>query len=210
MSLLRLYCEAASGRFPPQNGEVTLLPSPPGPAPAAILALTAHHVIAADVSQSWLATTLDKRLAAPMSPGFIVALEQELALHADSIDVLLAAHGIGGEPNLLEIGDEAHARVQRALRSRDDVRVYSGSGAIVVLGRGPAGRREIAIELEATARHRGVARQVLVDALRLVEPGEPLFAQIAPGNASALRASLAAGFKPIGGEVLLFRHIVGD
>jgi len=35
--------------------------------------------------------------------------------------------------------------------------------------------------------------------------GEPLFAQVAPGNAASLRAFLAAGFVPIGAEVLFPR-----
>jgi hypothetical protein len=35
-----------------------------------------------------------------------------------------------------------------------------------------------------------------------VPPDEFLFASIAPGNARCLRAALAAGFAPLGGEVL--------
>ena len=69
---------------------------------------------------------------------------------------------------------------------------------------------EIAIEVEASQRCRGVARETLRDALRLVDAAETLFAQVAPGNAAALRAALAAGFTPIGAEVLLFPHLVSD
>lgn len=64
--------------------------------------MTAHHVVAADMSESWLSATLDGSLAAPMSAGFVVALEQQLGLHADSVDVLLAAHGTGGGSSLVE------------------------------------------------------------------------------------------------------------
>lgn len=39
-------------------------------------------------------------------------------------------------------------------------------------------------------------------ALGLVPAGAPLFAQVAPGNSSSLRAVLAAGYQPIGSEVL--------
>ena len=162
------------------------------------------------MSESWLAATLDGSLAAPMSAGFVVALERQLGLHAASVDVLLAAHGTGDDSSLVEAEGEAHGRVRRALRSRSDVRVYGGPGAVVILGRGAAGRREVAIEVDATARRRGVARRLLAEALHLVEAGEPLFVQVAPGNAAALRAALAAGFTPIGGEVLLFRERVGD
>jgi hypothetical protein len=44
----------------------------------------------------------------------------------------------------------------------------------------------------------------LVEARRLVGPGDVLFAQAAPGNAASLRALLAAGFRPIGSEALFF------
>ena len=38
-----------------------------------------------------------------------------------------------------------------------------------------------------------------------VPEGEPLFAQVAPGNAASVRSVLAAGFRPIGSEVLFPR-----
>lgn len=122
-ALLQLYCEAAAGRFPPSDGAVTLLRSPPGPARAAIFATASHHVVAADVSQAWLTETLGGGLAAPMSPSFVVALEHELGLHADSVDLVLAAHGVGGESRLAPVTDDGHVRVRRALRSRTDVEV---------------------------------------------------------------------------------------
>lgn len=43
---------------------------------------------------------------------------------------------------------------------------------------------------------------MLLAARALVPEGEIAFAQVAPGNASSLRAFLAAGFSPIGSEVL--------
>ncbi len=47
---------------------------------------------------------------------------------------------------------------------------------------------------------------LLIRAARgLVPPGQYLFAPVAPGNARALRAALAAGFRPLGGEVLFLR-----
>jgi hypothetical protein len=39
--------------------------------------------------------------------------------------------------------------------------------------------------------------------LRLVPAGEPVFAAVAPGNACSLRAFLAAGFTPVGSEVII-------
>lgn len=40
-------------------------------------------------------------------------------------------------------------------------------------------------------------------ARHLVPDGEPLWAQIAPGNAASVRALLSAGFTPVGAEALL-------
>jgi hypothetical protein len=47
---------------------------------------------------------------------------------------------------------------------------------------------------------------VLTAAGRHLTPlGEPLFAQVAPGNAASPRAVQAAGFRPIGAEVQFHR-----
>jgi hypothetical protein len=45
--------------------------------------------------------------------------------------------------------------------------------------------------------------------IRLAPRGEPLFAQVAPGNAASLRAFLAAGYRPVGAEVLFLRDRQG-
>jgi hypothetical protein len=39
----------------------------------------------------------------------------------------------------------------------------------------------------------------------LVPAGEPLWAQVAPGNAASMRSTLAAGFVPVAAEVLFMR-----
>jgi hypothetical protein len=44
----------------------------------------------------------------------------------------------------------------------------------------------------------------LLDARRLAGPGGLLDAQTAPANVASLKALLAAGFTPIGGEMLFF------
>lgn len=75
--------------------------------------------------------------------------------------------------------------------------------AVVTLGTGLAGRRELAFEVDPDGRGRGAGRAALLEARRLLSPEEFLFAQTAPGNAASLRALLAAGFTPVGGEVLV-------
>jgi GNAT superfamily N-acetyltransferase len=117
------------------------------------------------------------------------------------------AHGRGDDLGLREVAGGAHPRVERARRYRDDVRVWetSDGAGCLVLGRGVAGRWEAAFEVEPAARGRGLGRGLAAAALGLLPPDTPVFAQVSPGNSISLRATLAAGFAPIGAEVLLTR-----
>jgi GNAT superfamily N-acetyltransferase len=98
----------------------------------------------------------------------------------------------------------AQPRVQRAARYRTDLRVCTdptGAG-LVVVGRGLAGRWELAFEVEPAARGQGLGRRLAAAATTLVPDGDALFVQTAPANTASLLALLAAGFRPLGGEVL--------
>lgn len=141
-----------------------------------------------------------------MSPRFLAALGAQLGRRDDGVDVLLAAQGLKGQSSLVEVERGAHPRVVRANAHRQVVRVFEDAGAavVVVLGLGLALRSEVAVEVEEAARGRGLATGALVKARRVVGPDQVLFAQTAPGNAASLRALLAAGFRPIGSEVLFF------
>jgi GNAT superfamily N-acetyltransferase len=208
--LLRLLRDAAMGDPPPADGVVEVWPAPPG-AVDAVLAFTAHHVVAAAVDPDLVAARLPEGdLGAPMSPGFLGWLGERLGSHPGSLDVVLAAGGLGGAPPM-ELRDgvdpERHPRVARALRYRADLRSWTdpeGVG-VLVLGRGLAGRREVAFEVDPAARGRGLGRLLVTAARHLTPPGEPLFAQVTPGNAASLRVVEAAGFRPIGAEVLFHR-----
>jgi RimJ/RimL family protein N-acetyltransferase len=73
---------------------------------------------------------------------------------------------------------------------------------LLTVGRGIAGRWEAAVEVEPSARGRGLGT-ALARAARTFQPaGAPLWAQVAPANTASLRAFLAAGFRPVGAEVL--------
>jgi hypothetical protein len=98
---------------------------------------------------------------------------------------------------------DAHPRVARALLYRSDVRVWASEHGLLILGRGLAGRWEIAVEVDETARNNGHGRALATAARHLVPDGRPVWGQIAPGNASSLRAFLAAGYTPVGSEVIL-------
>jgi GNAT superfamily N-acetyltransferase len=208
--LLRLLRDAARGNPPPADGVVEVWPGPPGPVDA-VLAFTAHHVVAAGVDPGLVAARLPAGdLSAPMGAGFLAWLGERLGSRPGSLDVVLAAEGLGGPPPLeLRSGGapERHPRVARSLRYRDGLEVWTDPDGVgvLVLGRGLAGRREVAFEVDPARRNRGLGR-LLAEAGRCLTPrGEPLFAQVAPGNAASLRVVEAAGFRPLGAEVLFHR-----
>ena len=205
--LLRLLHGAATGAPPAADGVVEVWPAPAG-AVDAVLAFTAHHVVVAGVEPDLVAARLPEGdLTAPMSPGFLGWLGQELGSLPGSLDVVLAARGLGGEPPLelrAGVDPDRHPRAARALRYRGDLEVWTapdGAG-VLVLGRGLAGRREVSFEVDPGRRNRGLGRLLVAAARHLTPPDEPLFAQVAPGNAASLRVVEAAGFRPIGAEVL--------
>jgi GNAT superfamily N-acetyltransferase len=163
--------------------------------------------VAADVAAAELAGHLPSDdLGAPVSAPFLAWLGQRLEVPPGLLDVVLV-HRAGGEVELplLRRRDMAgHPRVARAYHLREDVHVYADlqERGLVTLGRGLLGRWEISLELDPPARGSGLGRAMIAAARALVPAGEPLFAQVSPGNARSLRAFLVAGFRPIGAEVL--------
>lgn len=217
---------AAAGDPPPADGRVEVVPQPPGPV-AGILAFAAHHVVAADVDPAWVHARLPRGdFAAPVGPAFVSALADRLGRTFDNLDVVLAAPALGGRaggpagvsaarlgqpgPAGRELGlveqpvDGDHPRLARARRYRTDLSAWAtadGRGLLVV-GRGLAGRWEAAVEVEPAARGRGIGRALAMAARELVPAGRHVFVQAAPGNVPSLRAVLAVGFRPVGGEIL--------
>jgi GNAT superfamily N-acetyltransferase len=126
---------------------------------------------------------------------------------AGSLDVLLAwepGRNPASDLAVREVEPSPHPRVDRALRWRRELRVYEETGGrgIVLLGRGVAGRLEVSVEVAPGSRSRGLARGLVGAALREAAPTEPVFAQVAAAHAASLRALSAAGFTPVGAEVL--------
>ena len=209
--LAGLLRHAAAGRFPPANGEVTVLPQPSA-RDAGVLGFTAHAVVFADADPDWVRSQIrPDDLGAPLQPPFLQALCARTRRVAGSIDLLCVAERLPGQPPLalcpldLWAGPPSghHPRIERAFGYRDDVRAWAADGGVVLLGRGVAGRWETAIEVDADRRGHGLGRVLATAARHLVPPGEPLWAQVAPANAASVRAFLAAGFTPVGAEVLL-------
>ncbi len=207
--LLEIFWRAANGDFPPADGRVEVV-APASARAQAIIAFTAHHFIAAEVEQGWVdAMVRDDPVALPLGSRFVEALAAKLGASATQVDVTLASTGGVAPPpiDLVELeADFDHPRVRLARAFRTEVRVYGTKDRVglLTLGRGLAGRLDVSFEVEEGIRGRGLGRKLLQAALFLAG-GEPLFAQVAPGNASSLRAVLACGFKPIGAEVLFKR-----
>jgi L-amino acid N-acyltransferase YncA len=119
--------------------------------------------------------------------------------------MLWVSESLPGSPSirLTRAANASHPRVAEALRYRDNVMAWAADGGIIVLGRGVAGRWEVAIEVEPDRRDHGLGRELATAARHLIPAGKPLWAQVAPGNVASVRAFLAAGYKHVGAEALL-------
>jgi hypothetical protein len=205
--VLALLHRAADGDFPPATGGVDVTAALPAGLEC-VLAFTGYAVVATAVPATEVLAHGPDGFGAAHSPDFLRWLAGPEGW-LDSLDVTLVARGRGtggdGPPagtRLARRDDLAeHPRVRRARQLREQVTVYGDERGVVTLGCGLAGRRELSIE--ATTPDQRAGRTLLADALTLVPAGEPVFAAVAPGNARSLRAFLAAGFTPIGGEVLI-------
>lgn len=210
--LARLLREAATGTFPPADGKVELAPSPPGRSDA-VVAFTAHNVIAAGVESDEVLARLDPEdVGAPMSAEFLAWLAGRLETSAGVLDMVLVAPSPSPDEDLVELVLREdlieHPRLARSRRYRADLRCYSDADdrALIVVGRGLADRWEMGLEIKPDQRDRGLGRQLIRAAARLVPDGEPLFAQVSPGNTRSVRAFLAAGYRPICSEVVFLKR----
>ncbi|MEV6345017.1 GNAT family N-acetyltransferase [Actinoplanes sp. NPDC051851] len=185
---------------------------PPSSDRAAVVAFPGHVVVAADIEYPWAEKLAGEDFAAPSGPRFLGALEDRLGLHAGALDVTLLASPLPGDPPLAltPLDTSSHPRALRAQRYRRDVRVWvTGEGGMLTVGRGLGGRWEVAFEVAESAQGRGHGRLLATAARHLIPGPRPVWAQCAPGNAASLRALLAAGYRPVGSEVLLMPGSAG-
>ncbi|WP_392672689.1 GNAT family N-acetyltransferase [Streptomyces sp. LN785] len=205
--LAQILTAAAHGRFPSPDGSTTVV-AQPNARDAGVLAFTAHSVVFTDEDPAWvraaLAATPGDPLAATMNPHFLSALLARTGRHMNTIDLLTAASALPGGPEiaLREIQDPEHPRVARAMKFRDEVRVWAADGGVLILGRGVAGRWETAVEVAEEARGRRLGER-LARAARHLVPADVVWAQQSPGNARSVRTFQAAGYRPVGSEALL-------
>jgi hypothetical protein len=199
--MLTVLLAAADGRFPPVDGEFTVLPAFAGGLECS-MAFTGHALIATAQPAEAVRAQRPDGFGGSMAPGFLSWLAGDGGW-IGVIDVTLVARGRGGAtlPERFDAGD--HPRVRLATSLRQAVRVYGDERGLITLSAGLAGRRELSVEAAPHGQGRGWGRSLLTDALGLIPPEEPLFAAVSPGNARSLRALLSVGFVPIGSEVIL-------
>ncbi|MQA02047.1 MAG: GNAT family N-acetyltransferase [Streptosporangiales bacterium] len=207
--LTQIIADVEQGRFPAADAGVTVVGQPP-PRDAAVLAFTAHSVVAADVEPEWVTRVLpDGDLSAPLCPPFLGALTVRLGRRVSNIDLVCLAEplpaGAAAESGLelQELTGSSHPRVLRSRRHRDDVAVWGTAGGWVSVGRGLAGRYEVTVEVDENHRGLGLGRRLAAAGRALAGTERPVWAQITPGNAASVRAFLAAGYRPVGAEALL-------
>lgn len=200
--------DAAHGRYPVFDGSVEVVPSP-GPPCDALVAFTGHYVLAADVDAREVADRWPVgELSVPFSPASLVWLAERLGRLPLTHDALLVTIGDGeGAPSWLRRDDDViHARVDEAAHFRSIESLWTDdAGSLLLIGRGLCGRWEVGFDVAPDHRGAGLGRRLVSAARGLVPAGEPLWAQVAPGNAASMRSTLAAGFVPVAAEVLFTR-----
>jgi GNAT superfamily N-acetyltransferase len=209
--LIGVLKAAAAGRFPSADGRVDVIASPPGRSDA-VVAFTAHNMVAVDLDADEVLPHLDTGdVGAPMGAGFLAWLAGRLQTRAGMLDLVMVAPAPSPDETLPALmrreGLMEHPRLERSRRYRTDLRCYADrqDRALLVIGRGLAERWEMAIEIMPEHRGRGLGTALARSAARLVPDGEPLFAQVSPGNVASVRAFLAAGYRPICSEVLFLK-----
>ena len=210
MHPLRAMLDAAArGEYPRADGGFDVLPRPDGLADV-MLGFTGHFVLAASIEAAEVAGRIPARdLSVPMSATFLLWLAERLGSRPATFDALLCAvgDGAGPPPWLHEVDGFDHPRVERAARYRTDMRLFASDDrdGVLIVGRGICARWEIGYEVAPDARDAGLGRRLVAAARGLVPAGEPVWAQVAPGNAASMRSTIAGGFTPVAAEVLFPR-----
>lgn len=207
-----LLDDAAAGLFPEVNGRIDVFAAPSGLCDV-VIAFSGHAVVAGNVAPAWVCQHVQQGWFGEhehhpvLAPHFLAALAERLGSPPAGVSMLLAAAPIGAERvGELEPGEyepPSWADYRTDVRNFH-YRGYSGSGSISI-GRGPAGRWDVWIGHAGANGRRSATvrgRELLAAAKTLVPARVPLFASVPIHSARSIRMSLAAGFRPLGAEVL--------
>jgi RimJ/RimL family protein N-acetyltransferase len=201
--LAPILAEAAAGRPPPSDGVVEVLPSLGDGVDDVIVGFDGHLVVTTEVPAAEVRSRIpDGALTLWCHPAIPLWLAERTGRDLGTTDVVLVAPALAGPPPLDLVATLAgpEGRLRRA-----DARSWvtaDGSGSLAI-GRGLAGRWELAYAMAEGARSRGHGTALARAGRHLVPAGEVLWAQTAPGNVRSVRALLSAGFTPVAGETLL-------
>ncbi len=230
--LLTIMNAAAQGSFPAVDGIVEVMPLLEGSPHIYILELTGHAYVMTDRTQEELVAVGADGFGGVMHPNVLnflagvprfqtarQATSRDQAkpapgAHIGCHDAILVARGTGAPgplsdgahiegklPHRLDLED--HPRVGYAKVRRRNVQVYADDRGLVTLGRGIADRWEISVEVDPANRVAGNARALINEALSHIPSDQWCYGEVSPGNAASLRAFLAAGWIPIGAEIII-------
>lgn len=202
--LADLMAALALGHPPPPDGTVRVVPPDRTTGLSAVLAFTAHVVVATTATPGDLAMWGMDAYGGAHHPRVLLGMAGDEGW-VGVMDSVLVARGRGATRDRLRpAGHFAdHPRVRYATGLRHGVEVLADEWGVVTVGRGLGGRIELGFEVVDGGRGQGHGRRLLAAALDAVPEGEPVFASCAPGNVRSLRSLAAAGFELVGSEVLV-------
>lgn len=204
--LLDLFLAAAGGRFPPVDGGVTVVEPLPGGLECSV-AFTGHAVVATALPADEVRAAGPDGYGASLAPDFLRLLAGPHGT-VGVTDATLTAPGAAWATPPRPPGRPRRPPT-RAVRPPDPQERHGARGRAGPdhpRRRARHGWRSASNSTTRTPPPCGGPRRgrgLLADALTLVPRGRPVFAAVAPGNARSLRAFLAAGFVPVGSEVII-------
>jgi hypothetical protein len=203
-ALAALFAEVLDGRYPPSDGGFRVVAPDRTTGQHAVLAFTGHAVVATDRTHEQVAALGLDGYGAAHHPDVLRALAGPGGW-IGVLDAVLVARGTGGGGTTLRRTEDLddHPRVTYARETRVAVEVLADGRGLVTVGKGLGARTELGLELTDAPMDQRAGRALLRDVLAELPAGQPVWASCAPGNARSLRALLAAGFVPVGAEVLL-------
>lgn len=205
--LAEMLAGVAAGTPPPSDGQVEVLPSLGPTLDDVVLATDGHLMITTDLPAKEVhARFRPSAYTDWCHPAALLWLCSQTGRTPGTSDVLFVGSSLDGPPAIeLTASAGDHPRLAEGRLRRHDPHQWTTQdrSGMCSVARGLVGRWELAYEVEPGARRQGMGAGLARAARHLLPGGELLWAQTVPGNVASVRALLAAGFVPVGGETLL-------